>query len=410
MAKIAKMEKKNKRSAGDRPWYAALSVGLGVCTVALIYIVGFSDIFAVEYDRASAAATSTVKAIANVIAPKPQLDTDAYNNKLLFLSHIDPKLTQTPAQAAAALAASTSATSTATSTPKVKLTTIIPPTASSTIGIAKGKWPVSTVYPNVGALLPFNRIVAYYGNFYSTGMGVLGQYPVPQMLAKLASTTAEWRAADPTTPVIPAIDYIAITAQGSAGADGKYRARMPDSQLDKAVDLANQINGIVILDIQVGLSTVQDEVPQYAKYLAMPNVHLALDPEFDMHNGAKPGSVIGSMDATEINWAANYLANLVRQNNLPPKVLIVHRFTQNMVTNYQNIKPLPEVQMVVDMDGWGTQAKKIGTYTNVVAPQPVQFTGFKLFYKNDLKPPSTGMLSPLEVLSLTPSPSFIQYQ
>jgi len=101
-------------------------------------------------------------------------------------------------------------------------------------------------------VLPFNRIVAYYGNFYSTGMGVLGQYPVPQMLAKLASTTAEWKAADPSTPVIPAIDYIAVTAQGSAGADGKYRARMPDSQLDKAVDLANQVHGIVILDVQGG--------------------------------------------------------------------------------------------------------------------------------------------------------------
>jgi len=70
------------------------------------------------------------------------------------------------------------------------------------------------------------------------------------------------------------------------------------------------------------------------------------------------------MDARDINWAANYLAKLVRDNNLPPKVLIVHRFTQNMITNYQNIVPLPEVQMVIDMDGWGTQAKKIGTYTN----------------------------------------------
>ena len=90
------------------------------------------------------------------------------------------------------------------------------------------------MYPLAGALLPFNRIVAYYGNFYSTGMGVLGQYPPAVMLAMLASTTALWQAADPSTPVIPAIDYIAVTAQGSAGADGKYRARMPDSQMDEA--------------------------------------------------------------------------------------------------------------------------------------------------------------------------------
>jgi len=35
----------------------------------------------------------------------------------------------------------------------------------------------------------------------------------------------------------------------------------------------------------------------------------------------------------------------------------------------------------------------------------VQFTGFKLFYKND-KP----MMAPAEVLSLSPVPVYIQYQ
>jgi hypothetical protein len=62
------------------------------------------------------------------------------------------------------------------------------------------------------------------------------------------------------------------------------------------------------------------------------------------------------------------------------------------------------------MDGWGDKAKKNGTYTNVVAAEPVQFTGFKLFYKNDLLPPSTGMFTPAEVLELTPKPIYIQYQ
>jgi hypothetical protein len=129
-----------------------------------------------------------------------------------------------------------------------------------------------------------------------------------------------------------------------------------------------------------------------------------------MHNGTRPGRVIGTFDASDVNYAANYLANLVREYNLPPKVLIVHRFTEDMVTNYKKITPLPEVQVVVDMDGWGDQAKKIGTYTYTVAAEPVQFTGFKLFYKNDLLPPSTGMLTPAQVLKLTPSALFIQYQ
>ena len=223
---------------------------------------------------------------------------------------------------------------------------------------------------DAGALLPFNRIVAYYGNFYSTQMGVLGEYPPDQMMAMLASTTAQWRAADPSTPVIPALDYIVVTAQGSAGADGKYRLRMPDSQIDKALSIASSVNGLVFLDIQVGWSNVETEVPLLAQYLKLPNVELSLDPEFDMEPGIKPDKEIGTMDASDINLAANYLANIVNQNNLPPKILVVHRFTEDMVTNYQKITPLPQVEVVIDMDGWGSQAKKINTYQRLKPPSP----------------------------------------
>ena len=185
---------------------------------------------------------------------------------------------------------------------------------------------------------------------------------------------------------------------------------MPDDQIDKALALADKVHGVVFLDFQVALSNLPAELPRYEDYLKKPNVHLGIDPEFAMHNGEKPGTVIGTMDASDINYAANYLAKLVKDNNLPPKILVIHRFTEDMVTNYQNITPLPEVQIVMDMDGWGFAAKKINTYNSVINSEPVQFTGFKLFYKNDLLPPSTRMLTPKEVLELTPSPSYIQYQ
>jgi hypothetical protein len=145
----------------------------------------------------------------------------------------------------------------------------------------------------------------------------------------------------------------------------------------------------------------------------MPNVELAIDPEFAMHDGAKPGTVVGTLDASDINFVAHYLAGLVEKNNLPPKILIVHRFTQDMVTNYREITPLPEVQIVMDMDGFGSAAKKINTYQSFVVDQPVQFTGFKLFYKNDQIPSIAGsdhMMTPAEVFKLSPQPSFIQYQ
>ena len=283
--------------------------------------------------------------------------------------------------------------------------------SSSSNVTVKGKlWPKAAVYPEGGAILPFKRILAYYGNFYSRQMGILGEYEPDEVLRRLASTSAKWEAADPTTPVLPAIEYIAIVAQGSAGADGMYRAVMPDKEIDKAYDLAHKAKGILILDLQVGLSTPEREVPKFKKYLERPDVHLAIDPEFSMKGGQKPGTVIGTHNAADINYVINYLSTIVRDNKLPPKVLLVHRFTQNMVTGVSQIKPTPEVQVVMIMDGWGSKDLKRGTYYTVIEPEPVQFAGIKLFYKNDLKPPSTGMLSPAEVLLLHPKPIYIQYQ
>ena len=166
----------------------------------------------------------------------------------------------------------------------------------------------------------------------------------------------------------------------------------------------------VFLDIQVGLSTVQQEVPEFEKYLKLPNVHFGIDPEFSMKSGHAPGKVVGTYDAADINYVSDYLAKLVRENNLPPKILVVHRFTKNGVTNYQKIKLRPEVQIVMDMDGWGHHARKINTYRNFIYPEPVQYTGFKLFYKNDLREANSHIMSPEEVLKLAPQPLYIQYQ
>ena len=277
-------------------------------------------------------------------------------------------------------------------------------------GDSSGKWPVKGAYPKGGAIFPFKRVVAYYGNFYSKKMGVLGEYPENVVLEKLQGEIKKWKAADTSLEVIPAIHYIAVTAQGSPGADGKYRLRMSSAQIDRAVAMAQKINALVFIDIQVALSTLQAEVPQLEKYLKMPNVHFGIDPEFSMKTGAKPGTVIGTMDAEDVNYVSDYLAKLVKANNLPPKILVVHRFTQKMVTNYHQIKLRPEVQVVMDMDGWGHQARKFNTYKQFCYKEPVQFTGFKLFYKNDLREANSHVLTPAEVLKLKPQPIYIQYQ
>jgi hypothetical protein len=280
-------------------------------------------------------------------------------------------------------------------------------------GDTTGRWPVKHDYPLPGAILPFNRVIAYYGNLYSTRMGALGKWPKAQMIPKLMAEVKKWNEADSVIKSIPALHYIAVTAQGAAGKDGKWRSRMPLSQIDTVLNWAKEINAIVFIDIQVGLSDVQSEVPVFEKYLSLPNVHLGIDPEFAMKGkgNKKPGSVIGTLDAADINWVGDYLTNLVKKNNLPPKIFMIHRFTQGMVTNYNKIKLRPELQIVMDMDGWGFPAKKRDTYYSWISPQPVQFTGFKLFYVNDTeKSGQKEMMSPQDVLKLRPKPIYIQYQ
>lgn len=278
-------------------------------------------------------------------------------------------------------------------------------------GDTTGKWPVKNQpFPVPGAILPFKRIVAYYGNLHSKKMGALGEYAPKEMWRRLNAEVARWEKADPSTPVQPAVHYIADVASGDGGKDGKYINRMPDKQIDSALTIAKMHDAIVFLDIQVALSTIKAELPRLEKYLKMPHVHLGIDPEFSMKTGDRPGKRIGTYDAADINYVTEYLARIVKDNKLPPKVLTVHRFTKAMVTNYKNIKLRPEVQVVMHMDGWGPPDLKYGTYRYFIYSEPVQFTGFKLFYKNDLKKEPKRLLTPEELVKLKPKPLYIQYQ
>jgi hypothetical protein len=280
-------------------------------------------------------------------------------------------------------------------------------------GDTTGKWPVKHDYPLPGAILPFNRIVAYYGNIVNNRMGALGKWPKNEMIPRLLEEVDKWNKVDTVIKAIPALHYIAVTAQGAAGADGKWRYRLPHKHIDTVLAWAKEINAQVFIDVQVGLSDVQSEVPLFEKYLSMPNVHFGIDPEFAMKakGNARPGSVIGSLDAADLNWISEYLAGLVRKHNLPPKIFMIHRFTKGMVTNASKIKLYPELQIVMDMDGWGPPDLKKGTYRHWIQNEPVQYTGFKLFYVNDTeKSGLKEMMKYEDILKLTPKPVYIQYQ
>jgi hypothetical protein len=272
------------------------------------------------------------------------------------------------------------------------------------------KWPVKMPEPLAGSLLPKNRILAYYGNPLSKKMGVLGEYPKDQMLAMLDKEVARWAKADPTHPVVPALHFIVTVAQGAPGKNGLYRLQMRDSMTNEIYSWAKAHHALLFLDVQPGKSTVQAEVPRLRPFLENPDVHLAIDPEFAMApSGAVPSKRVGTVDAADVNWAINFLDQIVKEKHLPPKVLIVHRWTRKMVTNAKNIRPVPNVQVVMDMDGWGPPWLKFDSYHDYVKAEPVQFTGFKLFFHNDTKKGDL-LLTPSEVLRLNPRPHYIQYQ
>jgi hypothetical protein len=231
---------------------------------------------------------------------------------------------------------------------------------------------------------------------------------------------------------MPALHLIATVAQGRPGPGKKYRLRMSDSLINTVATWAEERGWIAFLDIQIGHSTVATELESLVPFLDRPYVHLALDPEFAMKAGGVPGRRIGTLDATDINHAIEVLGRIVTEKKLPPKVLVIHRFTRKMLTNTDSIRLDPRVQVVIQMDGFGSPAHKQDAYRLWISPYPVQYTGFKLFYKNDRDArtraagfePSCdrvtyelvgcgddGLMTPEQVIrSLYPVPLYIQYQ
>ena len=57
------------------------------------------------------------------------------------------------------------------------------------------------------------------------------------------------------------------------------------------------------------------------------------------------------------------------------------------------IRPTPQVQVVITMDGFGAPAAKLSKYDLFIRDERVQFAGLKLFYKQDLP-----LLTPREVV------------
>lgn len=259
--------------------------------------------------------------------------------------------------------------------------------------------------PADGPLLPEYRIVMYYGHPHDPAMGVVGEYDIEALTAMLREEAAKYAAADPSRPVIPALEVIATVAQRVPGADGTYILDTDTETLTTYIDFAAEHGMLVVLDLQVGRGTVAGEIEKVRELLTRPNVHLAIDPEFAVAEGQIPGEYIGSITAESITYAQQVLADISATHGIPPKILIVHQFREDMIQGKDQLAPVPGVQLVIDADGYGAPELKTAVYNFLVRDEPVEFGGIKLFYRQDVP-----MMTAQEILALVPAPNVIIYQ
>ena len=249
------------------------------------------------------------------------------------------------------------------------------------------------------------QMIAYYGFPDVPQMGIVGEYDPDTLVQKLLDQAKAYDDVNGFRGVAPTIQLIYAVAQDHQTPDGTYLSRMSDDMVQQWISLADKYDLLLVLDIQMGSSTVDAEFPHVEKFLKNPRVHLGLDPEFVVGPGEVPGGQFGSLDVSQINTAQHLLQKLVDENHLPNKVLIVHQFLNEMITNKSQIENVPGVDLVIDQDGFGNPEQKTGNYRKFVKIDGAEHGGFKLFYKQD-----EPLMTPEQVDALDPQPDVVVYQ
>ncbi|MFL5843926.1 MAG: hypothetical protein ACJ762_04465 [Solirubrobacteraceae bacterium] len=265
------------------------------------------------------------------------------------------------------------------------------------------KPPAPPQLPGGGRVIfPDRFVVAYYGAPDADELGELGIGSPDHAGQKLLDQAKAYAA--PGRKVLPAMELIVEIAHREPGEDGLYRGVQPDRVIRRYLRAARKIGAILILDIQPGHASFFAESKSLEKWLREPDVSLALDPEWATP-GAIPGTVIGSVDVREVNAVSFWLDELVRKGNLPQKLLVVHRFTENMIVGEDQLKPRRRVAVTVNVDGFGGREVKIAKYKAFAQRAPGLHNGFKLFYHEDL-----NLLKPERVLRMKPLPELVVYE
>lgn len=252
-----------------------------------------------------------------------------------------------------------------------------------------------------GTILPANRIVSLYGAPQLTKT-IVGMKSPKGAAAKLVKQSGPY-ARKGTRPVIGEIDLIATIATAGPGSDRKYRTRQADEVIAIYLEAARSVGARLMLDIQPGRSSFLKELRALREWLVLPDVDVALDPEWNVGRRGIPGRTPGKVTAEMVNKVSLRLSQTIEAAGLPPKLLVVHQFRRGSVRGRKRVVQRPGVETVLNFDGIGGPRPKASGYAELAAPH--LFDGFSLFYRRD-----RPLMQPTSVLGLLPEPDFLLYQ
>ena len=275
---------------------------------------------------------------------------------------------------------------------------------------AAGRWlsssPVDVLAVPQGSYLEGAQVVSFYGHPTAPALGALGRGDPATVADEIDVWAARYDRLNGTREVISAFHVITGVSQSDPTPDGTWLGRLSAERIAEYVEVARERGMLVFLDIQIGWSDPLTEVKLLERFLREPFVHVALDPEFaTRRQGIRPGLVIGSVTATEVNEVQRYLAALVQAEGLPPKILMVHQFTPPMLRDRGAVEDIDGVDLSIDMDGFGLIPVKVAGYNAFAVPEPSEWPALKLFFKYD-----TPLMTPEQVQGLDRAPDLIIYQ
>lgn len=250
------------------------------------------------------------------------------------------------------------------------------------------------------------RYVAFYGHPETTALGVLGEQGPEATLQRMQPFLEAYTGDG--SQVVPTFEMIASVASAVATEDSDYSYEWPVSTFENWVETARENNAYVILDLQPGRDDFLSQAMLYEDLLRLPFVGLALDPEWRLGPNQVHLQQVGRVEASEVNQVIHWLADLVRDNGLPQKMLIVHQFRTTMIQNREILEQRPELQLIVQMDGDGLEAQKDTTFQIITQGAEDAFWswGWKNFFDEDEPGPPT----PESTMDKTPTPVYVSYQ